>query len=135
MLQTYCAGCHGGGKAAKGGFGFVLDRDRLVGRQLVVPGKPSASDLVLRIENGEMPPPEVKQRPTLADLKVLKQWIDGGAPAFDKPFHIAKVLSPIQRFNAYSTAALPSFRALSWSCPRQSVDWCFSSAQPMSYLL
>ena len=58
ILQANCAGCHGGGKAAKGGFGFVLDRDRLVSRQLVVPGKASASDLVLRIELGEMPPGE-----------------------------------------------------------------------------
>src|ERR1019366_894941 len=30
ILQAQCAGCHGGGKAAKGGFGFILDRDRLL---------------------------------------------------------------------------------------------------------
>jgi mono/diheme cytochrome c family protein len=94
ILQTYCADCHGGGKAAKGGFGFVLDRDRLVSRQLVVPGKAGASDLLLRIEQGEMPPPARKQRPTPAELNLLKQWIDGGAPAFDRPFHVTRVLSP-----------------------------------------
>jgi len=32
VLQTYCAGCHGGGKAAKGRFGFLFERDRLVSR-------------------------------------------------------------------------------------------------------
>jgi WD40 repeat protein len=94
ILQTHCADCHGGGKAVKGGFGFVLDRDRLVSRQMVVPGKASASDLFLRIENGEMPPAKQKQRPTQAELKVLRQWIDTGAPAFDRPFQVTRVLSP-----------------------------------------
>ena len=94
ILQTHCAGCHGGGKAVKGGFGFVLDRDRLIGRQLVVPGKASASDLVLRIEHGEMPPAAQKQRPTPAELKIIKQWIDAGAPAFDRPLAAGKLLSP-----------------------------------------
>ena len=46
VLNAHCAGCHGGGKANKGGFGFVLDRDRLVHRQLVVPGKAGQSDLL-----------------------------------------------------------------------------------------
>src|SRR6185312_6623741 len=35
ILQAHCAACHGGGKAAKGGFGYVLDRDLLVSRLLV----------------------------------------------------------------------------------------------------
>lgn len=94
ILQAHCARCHGGGQATKGGFGFVLDRDRLVGRQLVVPGKAGASDLVLRIEQGEMPPPDVKQRPSPGELNILKKWIDAGAPAFDRLFQIAKILSP-----------------------------------------
>src|SRR5437879_1697869 len=55
VLQTHCAGCHAGGKA-KGGFGFVLDREQLVSRLLVVPGKANQSDLFLRISQNEMPP-------------------------------------------------------------------------------
>ena len=47
ILQTHCAGCHGGGAASKGGFGFVLDRDRLISRLLVAPGQASQSDLLL----------------------------------------------------------------------------------------
>src|SRR5436190_1504535 len=82
ILQTHCAACHGGGKA-KGGFGFVLDRDRLISRQLVVPGKADTSDLFLRIAQGEMPPPSQKRRLTQAELKTLKQWIDSGAAAFE----------------------------------------------------
>src|SRR5437667_12858671 len=82
ILQTHCAGCHGGGKAAKGGFGFVLDRELLVGRSLVVPGKAGQSDLFLRVQQGEMPPPSKKSRPSQAEMKVLQSWIDAGALPF-----------------------------------------------------
>src|SRR5438876_787702 len=60
ILQANCANCHGGGKAAKGGFGFVLDRDRLVSRFIVTPGQAGQSDLFLRIQQGEMPPKSSK---------------------------------------------------------------------------
>jgi hypothetical protein len=83
VLQAHCAGCHGGGKAAKGGFGFVLDRELLVGRRLVVPGKADQSDLYLRVREGEMPPPSRKNRPSPHELQLLGRWIDAGAPLFD----------------------------------------------------
>jgi hypothetical protein len=84
VLQTHCAGCHDGGKA-KGGFGFVLDRDLIVGRQLVTPGVPEQSDLFLRVQEGEMPPKSRKVRPTPTEVSVLRRWIKAGAPAFDAP--------------------------------------------------
>ena len=93
ILQTHCAACHGGGKAAKGGFGFVLDRELLVGRSLVVPGKAGQSDLFLRVQQGEMPPPSKKIRPSQADLKILESWINAGAPAFDGQVAIAKKIA------------------------------------------
>ncbi len=98
ILRTYCAGCHGGGKAAKGGFGFVLDRDRLVSRELVVPGKADASDLFLRIAHGEMPPKQ-KQRPTTAELALLKEWIDAGAGPFERPAAV-KLFTPSEATQA-----------------------------------
>jgi WD40 repeat protein/mono/diheme cytochrome c family protein len=85
ILRAHCAGCHGGGKAHKGGFGFVLDRDLLVSRLLVVPGKADASDLFLRVKQGEMPPPKQPRRPSTAELQILQRWIDAGAPTFDPP--------------------------------------------------
>ncbi len=91
--------CHGGGKAAKGRFGFVLDRDRLVSRGLVAPGKAGDSDLYLRVANGEMPPPSITQRPFPDEVKRLKRWIDGGAAPFERPV-AAKVLSPRQAMAA-----------------------------------
>lgn len=84
ILQTHCAACHDGGKT-KGGFGFVLDRDKLVGRNLVTPGKPELSDLFLRVKSGEMPPASAKQRPSPAEIDVLRKWIDSGAVSFDPP--------------------------------------------------
>ncbi len=94
ILQSHCAGCHGGGKAVKGGFAFVLDRDLLVRRGLVVAGHSRQSDLFLRIQQGEMPPASRKVRPSQDELKILERWIDAGAPAFDRPFEGAKILSP-----------------------------------------
>src|SRR6516164_3886 len=94
ILQANCASCHGGGKAAKGGFGFVLERDLLVSRSLVTPGQAGQSDLFIRIQQGEMPPPSSKQRPSQAELKVLQRWIEAGAPAFDLSVKTAKILTP-----------------------------------------
>jgi WD40 repeat protein len=93
ILQTHCVACHGGGKASKGGFGFVLDRELLVGRSLVVPGKAGQSDLFLRVQQGEMPPPSKKIRPSQAELKTLQRWIDAGALPFDGQVTIAKRIS------------------------------------------
>jgi mono/diheme cytochrome c family protein len=80
VLETHCYRCHGRGGTAKGGFGYVLDRDRLAAHVKVVPGDPGASELFQRIRDGEMPPPGKKPRPSPADILVLKQWIEAGAP-------------------------------------------------------
>jgi mono/diheme cytochrome c family protein len=100
ILHANCASCHGGGMAKKGGFGFVLDRDMLIGRALVTPGQSGQSDIYLRIQNGEMPPPSAKRRPTPDEIKVLKRWIDAGAPAFDPSIKAAKILSPAETTEA-----------------------------------
>jgi mono/diheme cytochrome c family protein len=80
VLATHCAACHGGEGTVKGGFGYVLDRERLVARQKVVPGKAADSELYERTRAGEMPPASRKRRPSDADLAALKQWIEAGAP-------------------------------------------------------
>jgi mono/diheme cytochrome c family protein len=100
VLQTHCVACHGGGKAAKGGFGFVLDRGRLVSRLLLSPGQSSRSDLFLRVEQGEMPPPSRKLRPSPKEVATLKRWIDAGAPPFDSAADGAGALSPLEATTA-----------------------------------
>lgn len=84
VLHTYCAGCHSQPGASKGGFDYVLDRDRLVARGQVVPGKADESPVLLRIVQGEMPPAK-KPAPTADDVEVLRHWIARGAPAFRSP--------------------------------------------------
>ncbi|HEY7153570.1 MAG TPA: WD40 repeat domain-containing protein [Gemmataceae bacterium] len=81
ILRIHCAACHGPGGTGKGGFDYLLDRDRLVARSQVVPGKPEESPLLQRIEQGEMPP---GKRPRLRDEEraALRRWIDAGAPPF-----------------------------------------------------
>src|SRR5262249_39121553 len=80
VLKTHCHRCHGENGSAKGGFGYALDRDKLVARNKVVPGSPAESELYQRVQSGEMPPPGKGPRPGKDELLVLKQWIEAGAP-------------------------------------------------------
>ena len=61
VLTANCGSCHGPGGSGKGGFSFLLDRERLVNRNLVRPGKPADSPLYQRIVDSEMPPAGKKQ--------------------------------------------------------------------------
>jgi mono/diheme cytochrome c family protein len=79
VLRQRCSACHGGDGNAKGGFGFVLDRDRLISRAKVVPGHAADSELFQRVRDGDMPP----KKPLGDDERaVLRDWIDAGAPSF-----------------------------------------------------
>lgn len=99
VLQMHCAPCHGGG-VSKGGFGFALDRDRLIGRALVTPGQAGHSDLFLRVKQGEMPPKSAKTRPSAREIKILEEWIDAGAPAFEPADAKVRLLSPLEVVDA-----------------------------------
>jgi mono/diheme cytochrome c family protein len=78
ILAARCSSCHAGGKT-KGGFGYALDRERLIARGKVVPGKPADSELYERVRAGEMPP-AWQGAVSEADRTALKQWIEAGAP-------------------------------------------------------
>jgi mono/diheme cytochrome c family protein len=80
LLAANCGACHGPGGLGKGGFSFLLDRDRLVSRNLIRPGKPAESLLYQRVVDGEMPPDGKKPVPTEAERTALRQWIEAGAP-------------------------------------------------------
>jgi mono/diheme cytochrome c family protein len=81
ILGAHCAACHGPGGSSKGGFDYLLDRDRLLARNQIVPGEPNDSPLLQRITHGEMPPGK-RPRPTGEELALLRRWIDAGAPPF-----------------------------------------------------
>ena len=84
VLERHCHRCHGQGGSSKGGFDYALDRDRLVARKKVVPGKPDESELFQRVLKGEMPPARAP-RPDARDLALLRRWIAAGAPAVPAP--------------------------------------------------
>jgi mono/diheme cytochrome c family protein len=84
VFQQHCYACHGENGVSKGGFSYILDREKLVERGLLVPGDLKESLVIQRIMAGEMPP--VKQpRLKAAEVAILQQWIEAGAPAWDPP--------------------------------------------------
>jgi serine/threonine-protein kinase len=95
IFETNCYRCHGQNSSNEGGFNYVLDfaRLRTPPRAKVVPGNAAKSRLFKRMGiNEDMPPEDEKQRPSKADIALVKKWIEAGAPAptvlvvKDRPF-------------------------------------------------
>jgi WD40 repeat protein/mono/diheme cytochrome c family protein len=81
VLKANCHRCHGRDGAVEGGFNYILDLKRLLARHKVVAGSPERSPLFRRVASGKMPPPGQSPRPSAADVAVLRQWIEAGAPS------------------------------------------------------
>lgn len=94
-LRKHCAACHGSSRPAKGGFGFVLDRDRLVARRKLIPGNPDGSEILERIVRDEMPP-EGRPRLAAGDTALLRRWIEAGAPAAAASTPAVRALTPAE---------------------------------------
>ncbi len=88
ILLTNCSGCHQDPMKqtsinSGGPFSFILELDKLttetsptfLGAHYVVQGDPSHSLIHLRYSGGGMPPASVTQRPSMADLAVMDDWI------------------------------------------------------------
>ncbi len=80
VLQTYCSRCHGAEGSVEGGMNYGADLAKLVARKKVLPGDPAGSRLYQRLEDGSMPPPGEKPRPSAAEIASIKKWIAAGAP-------------------------------------------------------
>ena len=80
VFRAHCYRCHGENGAIEGGLNYVGDLSKLVARKKVVPGNPDASRLFKRIDDGTMPPPDEKPRPTAAEVAAVRAWIEAGAP-------------------------------------------------------
>jgi mono/diheme cytochrome c family protein len=99
MLETHCAGCHGGRtpgeRAGNPPFDFLLDVPKLTSTftsnttppiLFVRPGDPDRSRIYQRAWRGEMPPMAQSDLPrlTISDISVLRHWISnclGAKPA------------------------------------------------------
>jgi hypothetical protein len=80
ILRTYCLDCHGG-EATKGDLDLRLKRFAEKGGTsgpALVAGDPDASYLLIRMQEGEMPPGEKKV--PAEQVAVIERWIAAGAP-------------------------------------------------------
>src|SRR5579884_2543913 len=82
IFRTRCLECHGGSQTKAGV--RVLDRERLVAKGKIVPGKPEESPLFdLIAGRGDSPmPPEGQPRLAAEDVETVRRWLAAGAPAF-----------------------------------------------------
>ena len=81
ILEKNCAQCHGAQNPA---FGLnILKHESLLGSKMVLPGKAKDSELLEAIVSGRMPKGGGKMAE--ADIQILTQWIDAGAPDKDAP--------------------------------------------------
>ena len=63
VFATRCAGCHGPDLAKpKGRFGYVLNLRRIAANpEMVIPGRPTESELWILVQGDEMPPTDSPQ--------------------------------------------------------------------------
>jgi mono/diheme cytochrome c family protein/uncharacterized membrane protein len=83
VFATRCVACHGPDlEKPKGRFGYVLDLRRVAENpEMVIPGRPTESELWVLVQRGEMPPPESPHGALAPDQKeVIREWIAAGAP-------------------------------------------------------
>lgn len=80
IFRAHCFDCHGATEEMEGGLDLRLVRFLIKGGEsgaAIVPGKPQESNLLNRIQSGEMPPGEA--RVPEAEIKIIERWISGGA--------------------------------------------------------
>ncbi len=119
ILDTQCASCHGPRSSGVGGFSSVLDLPTMIQTGLVVTGSPDKSRLILRAQDGTMPP---GRGLAPSDVDTLRQWIASGfaavvdvpisspTPASGAPANL-DILNP-----ALNTSALAILRNRCASC-------------------
>lgn len=83
LFDKRCISCHSPSGSASGvplgSLKDILDSPR----ELVIPGNPDESGLIIAVERTDskrMPPPEVGNQLSKEVISVLRQWIENGAP-------------------------------------------------------
>src|SRR3954466_12125122 len=81
ILRTHCTHCHGEEDKAKAGLDLRLrrfmDKHLEEGKQVLVPGDPSKSEIVQAIRRGDMPKKGAKV--SAAELAIIEKWVAQGA--------------------------------------------------------
>ena len=104
ILSDNCFKCHGPDEEARKGELRLDDREAALlggesGTPAIVPGKPAESELLKRLHTTDpdevMPPPSTKKLLSPEQIRVLEQWIAGGA-TYEKHWAFqAPVLPPV----------------------------------------
>ena len=108
VLSDACFHCHGPDEKKREAELRLDTREGLYrtldGVTVVTPGKPEASELVLRITSHDrdeaMPPPKANRTLKPEDVAMLKRWVAEGAP-----FGMHWAFQPMHRFDANGSAA------------------------------
>ncbi|MBL9173576.1 MAG: PSD1 domain-containing protein [Verrucomicrobiales bacterium] len=80
ILKAHCFDCHGEGDQRKGGLDVRLRHLLLKGGDdgpVIVPGKPDQSELLRRVQSGDMPKRDKKL--SAPEIATLRSWIASGA--------------------------------------------------------
>jgi uncharacterized membrane protein/mono/diheme cytochrome c family protein len=83
VFAAKCAACHGPDVAKpKGRFGYILDLRRIAANpELVIPLRPSESELWELVQHDEMPPADSAHGAlTPLEKEIIRSWIAAGAP-------------------------------------------------------
>jgi len=121
ILTKNCAKCHGPGSASEGGIAYILDLEKLVDHNKVVPGDATTSRIFARIvaETNPMPPTTETVRPSALEKDTVEAWINqciSGPTCADRAFiGRDEVLVKIsQDLNAVDSGGRPFTRYLTF---------------------
>jgi serine/threonine-protein kinase len=82
VFKTHCFNCHGD-RYQVPAFNILdfdaLEKPRLNDMPYVTAGTPKKSSIYQRMARGDMPPENVKARPTADEIKIVSEWIAAGA--------------------------------------------------------
>lgn len=102
VFAANCYRCHGENGAAEGKMAYVTDLAALARKQKVLPRDPLNSKLYKRLVSADDPMPPladeddkpVTRRPSQAEIALVRQWIEAGAPA-DAAAAVASARAPV----------------------------------------
>lgn len=131
ILKTHCFHCHGEAGVTEAGLDLRLRRLILRGGDsgpAISTESPDESLLLERMVAGEMPPEDIKHRPSLAEIATLRRWLRAGAPGAEEPEDVdpSEYITPAERafwaFQQPSRAPLPSVAHDGEAAPRGAID-------------
>jgi hypothetical protein len=75
VLETHCYRCHGQNGATEGGFNSVLDVVRMLENGKIDADNPASSSILMRMQDGSMPPSTEATRPDADEIAVVEAWL------------------------------------------------------------